>query len=217
MGKSEEAKITVDFLKCFINSFQAYVSLLMTKNPVDPAMLENHMRLFMSAAHYLHKCHGKLNMKKNGDSGQGKGSNGGQKKPKFVDTCSVASLWKIGEKMGYTTITGKLAKDVLIKRLLAPKLEKLLKMTRELMEKEPEKAADLGQKLDQVRKKDILIQLVHETFLRDDDDVSNDEAPEEWSGVEKVENMCWVRGNWLSFMANMADQVEYLGQLHLIW
>ena len=85
------------------------------------------------------------------------------------------------------------------------------------MEKEPEKAADLGQKLDRVGKKDILIQLVHETFLRNDDDASNDEAPEEWSGVEKVENMCWVRENWLSFMANMADQVEYLGQLHLIW
>ena len=39
LGKSEEAKITVDFLKCFINSSQAYVSLLMTKNPVDPPCL----------------------------------------------------------------------------------------------------------------------------------------------------------------------------------
>ena len=63
-------------------------------------------------------------MKKNGDSGKGKGSNGDQKKPKFVDTCSVSSLRKIGEKMGYTNITGELAKDNLIKRLLAPKLKK---------------------------------------------------------------------------------------------
>ena len=90
--KNEDAKIPVDFLKCFINSFQVYVSLLIAKNPVDPAVLENQMWLFMSAAHYLHKCHGKLNMKKNGDSGLVKGSKGVEKKPKFVDTCSVASL-----------------------------------------------------------------------------------------------------------------------------
>ena len=127
LGRTEEAKITVDFLKCFINSFQVYVSLLMTKNPVDPAMHENLMRLFMPAAHYLHKCHGKLNMKKNGNSGPRKGSNSDQKNPRFVDTCSVDSLRKIGEKMGYKNLTGDLTKDVLIKRLLAPGLKKCCK------------------------------------------------------------------------------------------
>ena len=62
-------------------------------------------------------------------------------------------------------------------------------MTWELMKKELEKAADLGQKLDGVSKKDTLIGLVHETFWRDDDDASNDEAPEEWWGVEKAEHV----------------------------
>ena len=66
-SKSEEAKITEDVLKCFVNSFQAYVSLLMTKEDVDPAVLE-------------------LNMKKNGESGPGKKSNSGKKEPRFVDT-----------------------------------------------------------------------------------------------------------------------------------
>ena len=61
------------------------------------------------------------------------------------------------------------------------------------------------------------MRVVHDTFWSDDDDSSNDEAPEEWHGVEKAENMCWVRGNWFSFMANMSTQVQYLGQLHLIW
>ena len=217
LGKSEEARITVDFLKCFVNSFQAYVSLLMTKNPVEPAMLENHMKLFMSAAHYLHKCHGKLNMKKNGNSGPRKGSNSDQKNPRFVDTCSVDSLRKIGEKMGYKNLTGDLTKGVLIKRLLTPALKKMLQMTSELVDKEPQKTANLKQRLQGVRKKDDLLRVVHDAFWSDDENASNDEAPEEWHGVEKEENMCWVRGNWLSFMANMSTQVQYLGQLHLIW
>jgi len=33
----------------------------------------------------------------------------------------------------------------------------------------------------------------------------------------KKENMCWNKGNWLSFMANRARKIEYLGPLHLIW
>ena len=33
----------------------------------------------------------------------------------------------------------------------------------------------------------------------------------------KKEKMCWNKGNWLSFMANIARQIEYLGPLHLIW
>jgi len=69
-----------------------------------------------------------------------------------------------------------------------------------------------------VKTKDFLIQLVHETFWSGDDDAADDdEAPDEWCSIEKAENMCWARWNWLSFMANMAEQVEYLGQLHLIW
>ena len=218
LGKSEEAKITEDVLKCFVNSFQAYVSLLMTKRAVDPAVLERHMKLFMSAAHYLHKCHGKLNMKKNGESGPGKKSNSGKKEPRFVDTRSVSTLRKIAEKLGMKNIAGDTTKDVLIKRLLKPKLKDLFAEISKLIEKDPEKAAGLEPRLKGVKKKDVLIQLVHEAFWSGDDDADDDdETPDEWCGIEKAENMCWARGNWLSFMANMAEQVEYLGQLHLIW
>jgi len=31
------------------------------------------------------------------------------------------------------------------------------------------------------------------------------------------EEMCWNKGNWLSFMANISAQIDYLGPLHLIW
>ena len=64
-----------------------------------------------------------------------------------MDTCSVASLRKIGKKMGYKNLTGDLTKDVLIKRLLAPSRKKMLQMTSELVDKEPQKKANLKQRL----------------------------------------------------------------------
>ena len=33
----------------------------------------------------------------------------------------------------------------------------------------------------------------------------------------KKEKMCWNKGNWLSFVVNIARQIEYLGLLYLIW
>jgi len=33
----------------------------------------------------------------------------------------------------------------------------------------------------------------------------------------KSETKCWNHGNWLSFMANISGQIEYIGQLPLIW
>ena len=33
----------------------------------------------------------------------------------------------------------------------------------------------------------------------------------------KSEKMCWNKGYWLSFMANIVEQVAYLGVLRLIW
>lgn len=46
-------------------------------------------------------------------------------------------------------------------------------------------------------------------------------SPEDVSGgattQSKREPMCWNRGNWLSYMANISSQIDYLGPLGLIW
>ena len=69
------------------------------------------------------------------------------------------------------------------------------------IKKDPEKAAGLEPRLKGVKKKDVVIQLVHEAFWSGDDDAADDdETPNEWCGIKKAENMCWARGNWLSFM-----------------
>jgi hypothetical protein len=41
--------------------------------------------------------------------------------------------------------------------------------------------------------------------------------PNSQNKKSKSENMCWNRGNWLSFMANIVAQIDYLGALHLLW
>ena len=110
-----------------------------------------------------------------------------------------------------------LTKNALIRRLLTPSLKKMLQMTSKVVNKEPQKKTNLKQRLKGVKKKDILLRVVYDTFWSDDDNTSNNEAPKEWHSVEKAKNMCQIRGNWLSFMANMANQVQYLGKLYLIW
>ena len=55
----------------------------------------------------------------------------------------------------------------------------MLQMTSKLVVKEPQKKANLKQRLQGVKKKDILLRVIHDTFWSDDDNASNDEAPEE--------------------------------------
>jgi hypothetical protein len=216
LGKSEEARMTAVYLKCFVNSFQVYVSLLMSKQRVEPKVLVVHMKLFMSAAHYLHKYHGNLNKKKSNEAGPGKKSRLGMKPPKFTETQSAATLQKIAQKLEIGGVSQSTDKKKLISKLKQLSVNTLKKRISKLSEQEREKATELT--LTGKEKKEDLIRLVHNFFLVGENDQDGaDEGPEEWNGIDKAESMCWVRGNWLSFMANMVDQVSYLGQLHLIW
>jgi hypothetical protein len=221
LGKSKEAKITVVFLKCFINSFQAYVSLLMSKRPVQPKLLEGHMKLFMSSAHYLHKYHGNLNRKKNTDSAPGSRSQLRNKGPKFMETLSEATLTRTAQKLDLNTEGGKPA---ILKRLtqklsVANYVEKIQRLCRETTGVE---WSDLGLAGKASLVKDDLVKIIYERFVKQHDspDTPDEEYATEWNGpagLDKAERMCWARGNWVSFMANMIKQTSYLGQLGLIW
>jgi len=229
LGQSDEAKITTAFLKCFINSFQAYVSILMSKRPVDPEVLEGHMKLFMSAAHYLHRQHGKLDKKKNNQNGPGTRSQLGMKGPKFMDTQSEASLRLIATKMDVNT--EGLDKKAILKRFTAMKVDAYLEQISKLCQDAPGKYEELGLSNGDKFTKDNLIELVYEEFVKPELRARTkhqsqatpgncdcaEEETDEWAGVEKAETMCWNRGNWLSFLINMKYQTWFLGQLHLIW
>ena len=50
----------------------------------------------------------------------------------------------------------------------------------------------------------------HIDFFTESDDNINAEKM-------KKETRCWNKVNWLTCMQQIADQVEYLGQVRLIW
>ena len=59
----DETKGTVSNLKCMLKAFQTLVSVLMSMKKVSKKSIDDHMKLFMSSAHYLHVKYGNLNRK----------------------------------------------------------------------------------------------------------------------------------------------------------
>ena len=194
LGNSEEGKATANYIKCMVNSFQAYVSILMTQKSVPKTVIENHMKLFMSSAHYLHKKHGNLDKKKNDENGPG------QKKscqPKFLDQQSLEALKAIARNLGLSTSGSSV-------KVMVGRIRKLT--IRDIREKMQEPLPP------QNTPKDELIKLIYAGI--DGVDISGTSAT---VTQQQSETMCWNRGNWVSFMANISEQIEYLGPLHLIW
>ena len=95
-ANEDETKETVTNLKCMINAFQALVSALMTKRAVTPASIKNHMKLFMSSAHYLHMKYGNMNRKSKQPDVTSESRPGNKRKkgnPKdYVSTLNMADL-----------------------------------------------------------------------------------------------------------------------------
>ena len=60
LGDSDGAKVIKPFVRCLINSFQVLMSIFMTKTAPSKEVINDHIKLFMSSAHYLHKQHGTL-------------------------------------------------------------------------------------------------------------------------------------------------------------
>lgn len=54
-------------------------------------------------------------------------------------------------------------------------------------------------------------------ILTEEVDVSPLTVVAEEAASARTEKMCWNKGNWMTFMANISKQIAYLGQLHLIW
>ena len=73
LGSTEETKITPKFITCMLNSFQSLMSIFMIRTVYEMDVIDDHTKLFVSSAHYLHKIHGKLDT--NDSTGDGQGSN----------------------------------------------------------------------------------------------------------------------------------------------
>ena len=214
----EETKDTVSNLKCMLNAFQALVSILMTVKPVLKKSIENHMKLFLSSAHYLHDKYGSLNTKTKqaeGDTDGRKGKNTKTKSKTFIDLLSIEQLRIVLEEMGIGT---EGAKGVLRTKLSNVGVKRLREVLRTL------ELPTQGKKEELQRMLVVKILEIEIVFENDGSNVQIIGLNQETEcilnneGVQaKREKRVWDRGNWLSYAANIADQIEYLGYLQLIW
>jgi hypothetical protein len=172
-------KKTVSNLKCMLNALQALISVLMAKTPPDQKIVDNHMKLFMSSADYLHKGYGSIL----------KGTSNGLSKN---DLLKVLAEFKLNEE-------GTLAD--LRKRVNSIKVADLRQKCDEL------DVDSTGTKTDvQTRLFEHIIEMEKPKGSKAVGDVAKSE-----------EKRCWNKGNWLSFTANIAEQIKYLGPLFLLW
>jgi len=201
LGNSDEAKITVDYIKCMVNSFQSILSILMSKKIANRETINSHMKLFMSSTHYLHKAHGNLDKEKSDENGPGHTS---KKKTSFLSTLPTSSLQTIADELGKdksgTKQVLKSRIEAIVKRDLIQEMLKWGNLTSSKRE------------LEALTKEDLYKEIVHNKVVGNDGD--NNAAVERQT---KSETMCWNKGNWVSFTENIADQIDYLGNLHLIW
>ena len=194
---------TVDNLKRFVNSLQALMSVLMsTTDPVERTT-DNHMKLFMSSADLLHKGYGSLADKPKG------------KTDRVVDKLKLQGLNKILVEFGCD-------ESALADESVPALRTRLHAITVGCLRS---KCSDLN--LDNKGKKEELqLRLFEHILGREGMDVDIDMGKEhdEHGGeggasteFEDPNGMCWNRGNWLSFLTNIPQQMKYLGPLSWIW
>ena len=205
LGDSEEARITVSYIKCMLNSFQALISIFMTKKEVPTGTIDNHIKLFMSSTHYLHKKHGNLDKKKNDQNGPGKKKRGKSRTKTFISLQTQETLQAMLREF---EMNDEGDKKTLQKRLTSIVIKVIV-----------QKLIDLGTPEEECEKmlKDDLLKMVCGYVLPELDNANVDNNTNDEQNEPKVEKMCWNAGNWVSFMANISEQIKYLGSLSLIW
>ena len=207
LGTSDEAKEITLYIKCFVNAFQGYVSILMSETQVDSNVLDCHIKLFMSSAHYLHKKHGKLDSTKKNVGGPRQGTD----KRKFLDRQEMCTVEDIAKELR-VPISG--SKETVIGKIRALRKDVLQE--------------HLGMSVEDASShtKEEMYEILHESIAkaameREEGDGQEMGEIDPKSGQEKSkskgEGMCWNKGYWLSFMANIVEQISYLGVLRLIW
>ena len=250
-NETPRTKETVANLKCLLNALQALMSVLMSKDapslPTHPdeeekrkheeekrkqeRNIDNHMKLLMSSANYLHKRYGSL-AKREAEENVLLAQLTSRELDTILESFGL-SLENDGakeRKAALDKITLKQLKNWCKKRNIKHShLKKKKDLQKVVFEKiigrvlrEPGEESEVGGR--QGGESEVGAQQGEENVadrvgneLKDElpaigNNVNDEEAPRPQS-----EKRCWNKGNWLSFTANIARQIRYLGPLCLIW
>ena len=213
--ENETTQETVLNIRCMLNAFQALISVLMSRNPPEIQLIDNHLKLFLSSAHYLHKRYGSLgktNTKtQNKDSTSSVGQGGKQTDKRtndFITQLNVDNLQIICHEFSDDKLDGVKPMRAFLRKITILQLKA--------------KCDQLKFPYDGMLKPEIQTKLFKFILEGSQTEVEGNplapvNEPNSQNKKSKSENMCWNRGNWLSFMANIVAQIDYLGALHLLW
>ena len=67
-----------------------------------------------------------------------------------------------------------------------------------------------------LKKEELISALLEKVSIKSQRGTDNNVDHNDCERQPKVESKCWKKGNWLSFTANIAKQIKYLGVLGLI-
>ena len=111
--ENETTRETVSNIRCMLNAFQGLISVLMSRNPPELQLIDNHLKLFLSSAHYLHKRYGSLRKIKtntqNKDNTSGVGEDGKQTNKRtniFINQVNISDLQIICQEFSDDTLKG---------------------------------------------------------------------------------------------------------------
>ena len=200
-------------MKCMLNAFQVYMSTLMHGGkggkPPPHNVIQQHANLFMSAAHHL-----ELLSRQTG-AGDNNGKDGDEferqnlsnkdltKKLKSLNIIVLREVTKHLNLCHTCTENGKevkLRKDSLIQNLVNSSRRVRVDGLRTLIGK------DSNNHIAEMDNPALLVSIIknmgHGAIFE-----------------KKVQPpaMCWNHGYWLTFVTNIADQIQHLGPLRLIW
>jgi len=196
--ETEKTRETVSNLKCMLNALQALMSVLMSMDKPDKATIDDHMKVFMSSAHHLQKRYGSLS--KNSPD-----SNNLVNKLSKDDLVAILDAFPESKVSGGLIAMRKAVKKITLKSMKDKCIEYRISTDKML---KAEVQVNLFQKI------------VGHSICQGDEGAGGEGEEGIEQDAEQAHSKfecCWMKGNWLSFVVNIAQQCDHMGRLMNLW
>ena len=183
------AKLTALHIKCFVNAFQVLVAILMGERSSNKAVIQTHIKLTMACSHYLQLHHNKRGTVSDEDS--------------FLGSLGIGVLKAMASEL-QLKISDKAKRSAIIK--------KIKNCTVDVIKSKLQSFQDhaVGEKF---RKIEWLEKLY---YVMEEKGIFTDKMREEEEEYHRTK-FVWEKGNWLTLLGGISDQVEYLGSIRWIY
>jgi len=188
---SHHAKKTALHIKCFINAFQALVAILMGERSSSKAVIQTHIKLVMASSHYLQLHHNRRNTVSDDET--------------FLGSLGIGVLKAMASEL-QLKLGNNSKRSTIINKIKSCTLDTI----KSRLQSSPQDPAVAGQRTPKIV---LLEKLLNEMERKG---VVTDKMKEE-TEVCRQTKFVWQKGNWLTLLGGIADQIDYLGSIRLIY